>query len=157
MSTRLFTGGAMIGGTIMAAYGGLELGGVLGSASFDYAKATPEEQVQFLHKETKYIGRRLKRGLVNPSGVGGSMRLDDTEYDARRNEVRFIVKVTGGKLANNGASQNAQREFVKTACAWRSDSRLAGADSRLVVKFIDRDKRQLRRIRIDGSSCRGYS
>ncbi|MGI9512684.1 MAG: hypothetical protein ACR2OL_07270 [Anderseniella sp.] len=157
MSTRLFTGGVMIGGVIMAAYGGLELGGVLGGAPFDYAKATSDEQVQFLQKETKYFGRRLKRGLVNPSGVGGSMRLADTEYDARRNEVRFIVRVTGGELANNGASQKAQREFQKAACAWRGDSRLAGANSRLVVKFVDKDKRQLRRITIDGSSCRRFS
>ena len=153
MSTKLFTGGAMIGGAIMAVYGGLELGSVLGSGPFDYASATSEERVQFLQKETKYFGRRLKRGLVNPSGVGGSMRLADTEYDARRNEVRFIVKVTGGELANNGASQKAQRKFREAACAWRSDSRLAGADSRLVVKFVDKDKRQLRRITIDGSSC----
>lgn len=157
MSARLFTGGAMIGGVIMAAYGGVELGSVLGGSPFDYAAATSQERVQFLQKETKYFGRRLKRGLVNPSGVGGSMRLDDTEYDARRNEVRFIVKVTGGELANNGASQKAQREFQKTACAWRGDSRLAGTDSRLVVKFVDRDKRQLRRITIDGSSCRRFS
>ena len=157
MSAKLFTGGAIIGGVIMAAYGGLELGSVLGSAPFDYANAAPEEQVQFLQKETKYFGRRLKRGLVNPSGVGGSARLADTEYDARRNEVRFIVKVTGGQLANNGASQKAQREFRKSACVWRSDSRLAGTGSKLVVNFIDKDKRQLRRITIDGSACRQKS
>ena len=157
MSAKLFTGGAIIGGVIMAAYGGLELGSVLGSAPFDYARATSEEQVHFLQKETKYFGRRLKRGLVNPSGVGGSARLADTEYDARLNEVRFIVRVTGGELANNGASQKAQRAFQKGACVWRSVSRLAGTNSRLVVKFIDKDKRQLRRITIDGSTCRSYS
>lgn len=156
MSTKLFTGGVMAAGIIMATYGGLELG-VLGSAPFDYASASSEEQVQFLQAETKYFGRRLKRGLVNPSGVGGSARLDDTEYDARRNEVRFIVKVQGGELANNGASQKAQRAFEKGACVWRSGSRLAGTDSRLVVKFIDKDKRQLRRITIDGSTCGRHS
>ena len=157
MSTKLFTGGVMVAGAIMAAYGGLELGGILGSAPFDYASASSEEQVQFLQAETKYFGRRLKRGLVNPSGVGGSARLDDTEYDARRNEVRFIVKVQGGRLANNGASQKAQRAFEKGACVWLSDSRLAGTESRLVVKFVDKDKRQLRRITIDGNTCRRYS
>jgi len=152
MSNKLFMGGVMIAGTIMAVSGAVDLGALVGSAPFDYANATEEERVEFLQSETKYIAKRVQRGVVNPSGVGWSASLWKTEHDARNNEVRFIVRFKG-QMANNGESQKAVREFQKGLCASRMDGRLAGAGSRLIVKFVNSEGYSKRTIVVNDQTC----
>ncbi len=153
MSSKLFMGGVMAAGVIMAVAGGVDLGGLMGSAPFHYANATEQEKAEFLEGETKYLSKRVKRSVVNPSGVGWSAGLRATEHDTRRNEVRFVVKYTG-QMANNGKAQAAFQQIQQTMCGWRTSRRLAGAGTRLVLKFVDKDNRTTRQIVSDNATCK---
>ena len=153
MSNKLFMGGIMVAGTLMAVSGGIDLGSTLRSAPFDYQRASQEERVAFLQGETKYLAKRVKRGVVNPSGVGWNASLRKVEHDARRNEVRFIVKLSG-EMANNAKSQKAVREFQKGMCSSRADGRLAGAHTRLMVMFVNKQGSTRKVITADDGVCR---
>jgi DNA-binding transcriptional regulator LsrR (DeoR family) len=153
MSNKLFMGGVMVAGTLMAVSGGMDLGSILRSAPFDYQNATQEERVAFLQDETRYIEKRVKRGVVNPSGVGWSASLRKVEHDARRNEVRFVVRFSG-EMANNAKSQAAIRDFQKRMCEWRVDGRLGGTHTRLTVNFVTKQGRTRKAIVADDGVCR---
>jgi hypothetical protein len=153
MSNKLFMGGVMIAGTLMAVSGGMDLGSLIQSAPFDYKAATDAERVAFLEDQTKYIEKRVKRGVVNPSGVGWSASLRKVEHDARRNEVRFIVRFSG-EMANDAKSQRALRHFRSLMCGWRADNRLASTGTRLIVKFISKRGHSGRSIVADDGVCK---
>jgi hypothetical protein len=148
----IIAGGIMAVGAAMAVGGGMDLGS-LGSTPFNYQNASKEDRTAFLQKESGTIGKMLRVALVNPSGVGGSMRLADTKVDPNRREIKFIIKVQG--RLQPGAITNVRQAMLKKVCPRFVESKLGRNDVRMVQSFQN-SKGSLGSITISRSACSRY-
>lgn len=152
-SAAVFAGIVVVGG-VMAIGGGMDLGS-LSSPPFNYETSSAEERTEFLKSEARPFGKALKIGLVNPSGVGTTMRVARTDYDARAREITYIIKVRGGMQTGDRFDQ-ARDTFLKRMCPKYAPSPLGKANVRLVQKFVDKKDQTLTSITVSASRCRQY-
>lgn len=154
MKSALLFGGVVIVGGAMALVGGMDLGR-LSAPPFSYDNATNEERAAFLDAEAKPFAKALKIGLVNPSGVGTTMRLADTKLNTRQREIIYVIKVQGG-MQTGGKFSQARDAFLKRMCPKYAGSRLGKANVRMVQKFVGKGDRTLNTITVSASKCGQY-
>ena len=152
-SVAVFGGIAVIG-AVMAFSGGMDLG-KLSSPPFNYEAATKQERAAFLHGQAEPIGKALKIGLVNPSGVGTTMKLAETKVHTGRREITYIIKVRG-RMETGDKFSRARDQFLKKFCPKYLPSPLGNAKVRMVQKFVDKKNQTLRTITISVPKCKQY-
>ncbi len=152
-SVAVFGGIAVLGG-VMAVSGGLDLGR-LSSPPFNYETATKQERTTFLQGEAEPFGKALKIGLVNPSGVGTTMRLAETKVHTGKREITYVIRVQG-KMETGTKFNQARDRFLKNICPKYLPSPLGKAKVRMVQKFVDKKGQTLRSIAISVSKCKQY-
>ena len=145
----------MIGGIVMAISGGIDLGRMSAAAPFDYEAATAEERETFLKAEAAPISKSLKRALINPSGVGTTMRLAKTRIDGDTKKITFVIKVQG-KMGTGWEFDQAKIAMYKKICPGYVAGALGRNAIKLVQDFRDKDNRSLIKVTVSPTRCERY-
>lgn len=154
MKSAAVFGGILIIGGIMAVGGGMDLGS-LSQPPFDYETASADERTEFIRKQAKPFGKALKIGLVNPSGVGTTMRIAETKINAGGRQITYVIRVSG-RMETGGKFDRARDIFLKQFCPKYLPSPLGEARVQMVQKFVDKKNQTLRTITVSASKCRQY-
>ena len=147
-------GAIMVGGIVFATLGGYQLG-TIGAPPFVYENASEAEQLEFLKSVSKPLEKQIRRALINPSGVGTTMSIADTELNAYSRKIHFTIRVQGG-MKTDAAFDRARDVSLKKVCPNYLSGELGKNNIKIVQTFVDGKKRELEELTISNYACRKY-
>ncbi len=152
---NLVFGAILLTGFAASVYGGYQLSQASSGPAFNYREATTEQRKEFLNKLAKNFEKPLRRGLINPSGVGANFTLTGYETDTSSRQVVYNIRVSGMFKKNSQFSQ-AKAAILKNACAGFIKSDWGKSDVTMVQKFLTDKGSPLASVRVSVAGCRSY-